>query len=203
MNKKPADVMFSPAVRDIQKKQGSEDFISRLEDREHWQAELSEEIIQFIQNMDSFYFGTASQQGRPYIQHRGGPKGFVQVENKTTLLFPDFEGNRQYITIGNLTENDQAFIFFMDYPNRRRIKLWGRATVTDMNDESLSFQNLPENIKVNRAIHFAIEAWDENCRQHIKPRYTADVDYIQELIDAKNQITELQKRIKILEGNRE
>ena len=164
---------------------------------------MSDEIILFIQNMDSFYLGTASKLGRPYIQHRGGPKGFVQIESKTSLLFPDFDGNRQYITVGNLTENDQAFIFFMDYPNRRRIKLWGRARITDINDASLTFKNLPTNIKVKRAICFEIEAWDENCRQHIKPRYTADVDYIQELTNAKNKITELQKRIKILEANRE
>lgn len=203
MDKKPADVIFSPAVRKIQQQLGSNDFINRLEDRDHWQAELTDEIILFIRNMDSFYLGTASKLGRPYIQHRGGPKGFVRVENKTTLLFPDFEGNRQYITVGNLTENDQAFIFFMDYPNRRRIKLWGRAKVTDINDESLVFNNLPESIRVTRVTRFEIEAWDENCRQHITPRYTADVDYIQELMNAKNQITELKKRIKTLEASRE
>jgi len=199
MENKPSSVMFSPAVRKTQKQQGSDDFISRLEERDYWQADLSEEIIQFIQNMDSFYLATASKKGRPYIQHRGGPKGFIQVENNTTLLFPDFEGNRQYITIGNLAENDQAFIFFMDYPNRRRIKLWGRATVADIEKESLSFQKIPEKVRINRAIRFEIEAWDENCRQHIKPRYTADVDYIQELSEAKNKIAELEQQIKILE----
>ena len=91
----------------------------------------------------------------------------------------------------------------MDYPNRRRIKLWGRAKVTDINDESLVFNNLPESIRVTRVTRFEIEAWDENCRQHITPRYTADVDYIQELMNAKNQITELKKRIKTLEASRE
>ncbi|QYZ65246.1 MAG: pyridoxamine 5'-phosphate oxidase family protein [Gammaproteobacteria bacterium (ex Lamellibrachia satsuma)] len=142
MKRKTSDVLFSQAVRAVQEEQGSRDYIDRLESRGHWKAELSEEQMAFVRSRDSFYFGTADKQGRSYIQHRGGPEGFLQVVSSSALWFPDFGGNRQYITVGNLSENEQAFIFLMDYANRRRLKLWGRAWVLATKDLSSTTNDL-------------------------------------------------------------
>jgi len=184
------DILFSDAVRKTQTAFGSRDRIAGLEARSHWRSELSEEQARFIEGRDSFYLGTASLAGRSYIQHRGGPPGFIRVESHTSLWFPDFVGNRQYITVGNLSENDQAFLFFMDYPNRRRLKLWGRAAVHAAADFPLESVVLPETVRVERIIRFSIEALDENCRQHIQPRYT-EGEQSSELQQAHQEITRL------------
>ncbi len=125
----PADILFSPATRAVQKRYGSRDYIARLETRGHWRSRLSEDVISFIRTRNSFYLGTASREGRPYIQHRGGPPGFISILDQETLAWPKLQGNRQHITAGNLSGNNQAFIFLMDYSLPRRIKLWGRAEV--------------------------------------------------------------------------
>jgi len=192
------NILFSDAVRETQAAFDSRERISGLEARNHWRSELSEEQAHFIEGCDSFYLGTASLAGRPYIQHRGGPPGFIRVESRASLWFPDFVGNRQYITVGNLSENDQAFLFFMDYPNRRRLKLWGRAAAHAVADFSLESVALPEKARVERVIRFSIEALDENCRQHIQPRY-AKGEQSSELQQAHQEITRLQTRIKQLE----
>lgn len=168
MTPDPADILFSPATRAVQARYGSRDSIARLEARGHWKSRLSEDVISFIRARDSFYFGTSSREGRPYIQHRGGPPGFITVPDQTTLAWPEFRGNRQYITTGNLSENDQAFIFFMDYALPRRIKLWGRAEIIEDVDTLIpDIRTRPCYAKVERAIRFTVEAWDENCRQYI------------------------------------
>jgi uncharacterized protein len=135
---------------------------------------ITDDLRAFLADRDSFYLATASATGRPYIQHRGGPKGFLQAIDERTLAFADFAGNRQYITLGNLAENDQAFIFLMDYALQQRVKLWGRARVV----EAAAAPELIEALrhpsykaKVERAILFTVEAWDSNCRQHILPRF--------------------------------
>lgn len=193
------DILFSGTVRKVQEAHGSRDMIKRLEERNHWKEELSVEQMHFIENRDSFYLGTASLTGRPYIQHRGGLPGFICTESSTSLWFPDFGGNRQYITVGNLSENAQAFLFFMDYPNRRRLKLWGRAFVHGVEDFPLETLSLSDTTRVERIIRFTIEALDENCRQHIQPRYT-EREHLHELQLAQQEIARLQNRIKQLEA---
>ncbi|MEN8178597.1 MAG: pyridoxamine 5'-phosphate oxidase family protein [Pseudomonadota bacterium] len=171
MMKKISDILFSPAIRAMQAELGVRDYIARLESRDHWKAELSTEQMDFIRSRDSFYFGTASKEGCPYIQHRGGPAGFIRVESASALWFPDYSGNRQYISVGNLSENNQAFIFLMDYANRRRLKLWGRAHIQDHKTIPFDDTELSESATVERIIRFEIDALDENCSQHIQPRY--------------------------------
>jgi len=200
MKEKTSDVLFSPAVRAVQDELGSREYIERLESRDYWSAELSEDQMAFIRTRDSFYFGTASKEGRPYIQHRGGPRGFLRVESASALWFPDFGGNRQYISIGNLSENDQAFIFLMDYANRRRLKLWGRAWVLDREAFPRDASAHPDSPEVERIIRFVIDALDENCRRYIKPRYSDD-ECREELERAQREIVELRKKIRDIEAD--
>ncbi len=173
MTENVSDIAFTPAVKAVQERKGSRRGYARMEAKGGWQNAITDDLAAFIAERDSFYLGTASADGQPYIQHRGGPKGFLKVVDERTLAFADFKGNRQYITAGNLTENDKAYIFLMDYANRRRIKIWGRARVVD-DDAGLlerladaGYEAVPE-----QAVVFEVEAWDVNCPQHITPRYT-------------------------------
>ena len=175
MKRPISDVAFTPAVKAAQEQRGSREAYGRMEQRGGWQNKVTPDLAEFIAERDSFYLATASADGQPYIQHRGGPKGFLKVLDEHTLAFADFVGNAQYISIGNLDENNKAFIFLMDYPNRRRIKIWGTAKVVEEDDELLSrlidsdYRGKPE-----RAIVFQVQAWDVNCPQHIKPRWTEE-----------------------------
>lgn len=121
-----SDVAFTPAVKEIQTRKGSRDLYADVEQRGGWRTEIDENLAAFLGETNSLYFSTASADGQPYIQHRGGPKGFVKILDKTTLAFADYSGNRQYITQGNLSENPKAHIFVMDYAHRRRVKIWAR-----------------------------------------------------------------------------
>ena len=199
MQKKASDILFSTSVKKMQCQQGADIFIKRLIEREHWKNTLSEEQRRFIQSRDSFYLATSNTDGMPYLQHRGGHKGFITVPNASSLWFPDYSGNRQYITAGNLSENKQAFLFFMDYPNQRRLKLWGTASLLSENTYPLSSAQLPEKGTVERIIQFNIDAIDENCRQHIQQRYT-DKEYGGELLAAKQKIKILTEQLKQLEN---
>ena len=200
MDKKVSDIMFSTATRAIQKKQGYAEMINNLETRDYWKDQLSDEQISFIQGRDSFYLGSASKKGRPYIQHRGGSKGFILVENVSTIWFPDFSGNKQYISVGNFSENNQAFIFFMDYYRRRRLKLWGKATAHEIKDFPQETLEQPSaTVTIERVIKFEIQALDENCFQHI-PRRVSEEEYLEALQRAKQEIAKLKQRIEILEG---
>ena len=168
-----SDVAFTDAVKAIQESKGSRRGYAKMEQKGGWRKTVTDDLAQFIQARDSFYLATASADGQPYVQHRGGKPGFLKVIDGGTLAFADFKGNRQYITTGNLLENDKACIFLMDYPNRRRIKIWGRARVVDDDAELLArltdedYTGVPE-----RAVVFEITAWDVNCPQHITPRFT-------------------------------
>ena len=170
-----SDIAFSPAIKAAQQTRGSRENYARMEQRGGWQHEVTSDLAAFIAERDSFYLGTASDDGQPYIQHRGGPKGFLKVIDEKTLGFADFVGNAQYISIGNLDENNKAFIFLMDYPNRRRIKIWGTSEIVEGDDALLQrlthedYQGKPQ-----RSFLFQIEAWDANCPQHILPRWTED-----------------------------
>ena len=195
MPENPADILFSPAIRAIQERYGSRDTIARLETRGHWKSRLPEDVISFIRTRNSFYLGTASRDGRPSIQHRGGSPGFIHVLDPQTLAWPEFKGNRQYITAGNLSENNQAFIFLMDYALPRRIKLWGRAEIIeDCNTLIPDIRTRPCYAKTERAIRFSVEAWDENCRQYI-PALSAETELINELKNSKARIAELEEVI--------
>ncbi len=168
-----SDVAFTPAVKAAQARNGSRAAYARMEEKRGWQNAVTPELAQFIAERDSFYIATASADGQPYIQHRGGPKGFLKVLGERTLGFADFAGNRQYISLGNLSENDRAQLFLMDYAGRRRIKIWGRARVVE--DDPALLERLIDpgyEARPERAFVLDVEAWDVNCPQHITPRYT-------------------------------
>lgn len=170
-----SDIAFSPAVKAAQEARGSRDGYEKAMARHDWDDRVTPVLETFLAERDSFYLGTASADGQPYIQHRGGPKGFLKVLDEQRLAFADYRGNRQYISVGNLNENDKAFIFLMDYPNRQRIKIWGRAEYVEGDSEVLVRVVDPDyDARLERAIVFHIEAWDSNCPQHITPRYTVD-----------------------------
>jgi hypothetical protein len=170
-----SDVAFSPSVKKAQETRGSRAGYESAMERHDWSDQVTPALADFIAERDSFYLGTASAEGQPYIQHRGGPKGFLKVLDEHRLAFADYRGNRQYVSVGNLDENDKAFLFLMDYPNRQRIKVWGRAEYVEGASEVLRQVADPEyEAKPERAVVFHIEAWDSNCPQHIRPRYTVE-----------------------------
>jgi uncharacterized protein len=156
-----SDVAFTPTVKAEQERRGSRAAYAKMERNGGWETTVTPELAAFLAERDSIYFATASAAGQPYIQHRGGPLGFVTVVDEHTLAFTDYPGNRQYITIGNLADNDRAFIFAMDYAGRRRVKIWGRARVVERGE--------------TRTIVFTIEAWDVNCPKHIPRKLDAEV----------------------------
>lgn len=166
----PSDIAFTPAVKSIQAAKGSRASYAKVE-RRGWQTTVTPELSEFLAGLDMFYLGTANVEGQPYIQYRGGNPGFLKVLDDHTLAFADFGGNRQYITLGNLSENPKAFIFLMDYANSQRVKVWGTARVVDDDAELLDQLRDPDYpAKVERAIVFTVEAWDLNCPQHIHKR---------------------------------
>ncbi len=168
-----SDVAFTPAVKSIQAKKGSRSNYSRMEASGSWETTVTPELEAFLSALDMFYLGTANAGGQPYIQYRGGSPGFLKVVNEKTLGFADFGGNRQYISLGNASENPKAFIFLMDYANSRRIKLWGTLRVVEDDPALLNQLRDPSYPgKVERAILFTIEAWDTNCPQHIHKRFS-------------------------------
>lgn len=167
-----SDIAFTPAVKALQIQNGSRDAYANMERKGGWTDVVTDKLAAFLAQRDSFYLGTASADGQPYIQHRGGKAGFLKILDEHTLAFPDYGGNRQYISTGNLSENDKAYIFLMDYANRFRIKIWGRARIVEGDAEltarvmDADDENVPE-----RIIVFDIAAWDRNCPQFITPRY--------------------------------
>jgi predicted pyridoxine 5'-phosphate oxidase superfamily flavin-nucleotide-binding protein len=163
----PDEVMFSAAVRAEQARRGSREKYARAAAAGRFAGTLSAEVIAFIAERDSAYLATSSADGQPYVQHRGGPAGFLRVLDERTVAFADYAGNRQYISTGNLAENARAFLFLMDYAARRRLKLWGRARVAA--DPAL-FARLADPgyaAPIERAIVFTVHACDWNCSQHI------------------------------------
>ena len=170
-----SDIAFTPAVKAAQQVRGSRAGYEKAMGRHDWDDRVTPALEGFIAERDSFYLGTASSDGQPYIQHRGGPKGFLKVLDERRLAFADYRGNRQYVSVGNLDENDKAFIFLMDYPNRQRIKIWGRAEYVEGDGEVLErVADQDYDARLERAIVFHVEAWDSNCPQHITPRYTVE-----------------------------
>lgn len=162
------DLAFSPAVKAAQTRRGSRPGYARMEEKGSDRTYVDESLAAFIAEQRSFYLATASSAGQPYIQHRGGPPGFLHVLGKNKLAFADFTGNRQYISTGNLAENPNAMIFLMDYRARRRVKIWGTARVVE-DDPALVERLFPEGYQARgeAAIVFTVAAWDLNCPQHI------------------------------------
>jgi predicted pyridoxine 5'-phosphate oxidase superfamily flavin-nucleotide-binding protein len=191
VNRYPSDIAFTPAVKAVQERRGSRRGYAKMEDTRGWQTTVTPELAAYIAERDSFYLATASADGQPYVQHRGGPPGFLRVVDDHTLAFADYRGNRQYITTGNLAENDRAFLFLMDYARRRRIKIWGRARVSE--DARFIAQLFPAGYEARpeQAIVFAVEAWDANCPQHIPQLLPAEA--------VERVVTELESRIAALQ----
>ena len=195
-----SDVAFTPAVKEIQTRKGSREAYADVEQRGGWRTEIDENLAAFLGETNSLYFSTASADGQPYIQHRGGPRGFVKILDKTTLAFADYSGNRQYITQGNLSENPKAHIFVMDYAHRRRVKIWGEARIVE-DDPALTRSLMPQGYKARpeQVILFKIEAWDTNCPQHIPQKFDA-TDVAQALAVRDARIAELEDELAALKG---
>jgi predicted pyridoxine 5'-phosphate oxidase superfamily flavin-nucleotide-binding protein len=192
----PEDVMFSPAVKAEQMRLGSR---LQFEDRD-WKTEITDDLRQFLGAIDTFFFATASADGQPYIQHRGGPPGFLKTIGSHTLAFADFAGNRQYITLGHLKENDRAHIFLLHFATRQRVKLWGRARVVEGDLELMERLVDPGyKAKPERAIVFTLEAWDVNCQQHIIPRYS-EAEVAPAVDRLAQRIKELEEEVARLKG---
>lgn len=190
-----SDVAFTPAVKAVQTRKGSRQAYA---ERGDWRTEIDENLAAFLGQTDSFYFATASAEGQPYIQHRGGPKGFVKILDKNTLAFADYAGNRQFITQGNLSENPRAYMFVMDYAHRRRVKLWGEAKIVE-DDPALLQSLMPKGYRARpeQVILFRISAWDTNCPQHIPQKFDA-ADVAAALAARDARIAELEAEVAAL-----
>ncbi len=193
-----ADVAFTPSVKRAQAARGSRANYQRRVETSDWPNRINDDLRAFIADRDSFYLATASADGQPYVQHRGGPRGFLKVLDDKTLGFADFAGNRQYISVGNAAENDKAYIFLMDYFNRRRLKLWGRLAVVEKNAELLKalaprdYGGRPE-----RVFLFKVAAWDVNCPQHIPQK--VDRELVERSVDRLSaRIAELEAEVERL-----
>ncbi len=198
-----SDVAFTPAVKAAQERLGSRRGYASMEERGGWPTTVTEELAEFLAERDSVYLATATADGQPYVQHRGGAPGFVKVVDEHTLAFADFSGNRQYVSLGNLSENDRAFLFVMDYRNRRRIKIWGRAEFVEGDQKLLEglvdpdYRGRPE-----RALVFHVEAWDVNCPQHIPVQFSAaEVSAREKAL--QDRIVELQRENDALRADRD
>lgn len=196
MSRYPSDVAFTPAVKAIQSAKGSRDTYAKVEGGHGWETTVTDELAAFLAELDMFYFATANAAGQPYVQYKGGRPGFLKVIDQRTLGWADFAGNRQYISLGNLSENPRAFIFLIDYVDQRRVKLWGTARVVENDPEllqRLSDSDYPAG-RVERAIVFEIEAWDMNCPQHIHRRFPQSI--VGPLIEKlQRQIQELEAKL--------
>jgi hypothetical protein len=188
-----SDVAFTPAVKAVQSRKGSRQSYARMEESGSWETSITPELKDFIEAQTSVFLATSNAEGQPYIQHRGGPAGFLHVLDEHTIGFVDFVGNRQYITVGNLAENPKAHLFLIDYAHRRRVKIWGEARVVE-NDAELMAKLMPKDYKARAAqvILFKVASWDSNCPQHIPQRFEA--------ADVEAALTERDRRIETLEA---
>jgi predicted pyridoxine 5'-phosphate oxidase superfamily flavin-nucleotide-binding protein len=171
-----------------------------MEERGGWRTQIPPDLAAFIAEQTSVFLATASKDGQPYIQHRGGPAGFLHVLDDKTIGFADFAGNKQYITLGNLAENSKAYLFLIDYVHRRRVKIWGEARVVE-GDAELTAGLMPEDYKARpeQVILFKVSAWDMNCPQHIPQRFEAGD--VAAALDARDgRIAALEAEIKQLRG---
>ena len=193
-----SDLAFTPAVKAIQQRKGSRASYQRMEEGQGWSTTITPDLADFIALQTSVFFGTASADGQPYIQQRGGPPGFLRVLDERTVAFADYRGNRQYISQGNLADNPKAFLFLIDYAHRQRIKLWGEARVVE-DDPQLVQSLMPEGYKARpeQAFILTVSAWDSNCPQHIPQRFEA-ADVAAAIEERDRRIEELMKKLRDL-----
>ncbi len=193
-----SDVAFTPAVKAVQEHKGSRASYARQEEMGSWKTQITPDLKIFIEAQTSVFLATANAEGQPYIQHRGGPPGFLRVLDETTLGFVDFVGNRQYITLGNLVENPKAHLFLIDYAHRQRVKVWGEARVIE-DDPVLTTRLMPKGYKArpSQVILFNVLAWDVNCPQHIPQRLDA-AEVATALAERDRRIAELEAQVALL-----
>lgn len=188
-----SDIAFSESVKKRQAEMGSRAVYQKMAERRDWKRDIPADLQQFIALRDSFYLASVSAEGQPYVQHRGGPPGFLKVVGPHQLAFADFSGNRQYISLGNVDDNPKVHLFLMDYPNRTRVKIWGEADILDADDSlRTALEDPTYQAKIERIIRINVTAWDINCPQHIQPRFTLE--------ELAPQIEQLKTRIKELEA---
>jgi uncharacterized protein len=187
-----SDVAFTPSVKDVQARKGSRQGYARMEERGGWQTRITPDLARFIEAQTSVFLATVNADGQPYIQHRGGPAGFVRALDDKTIGFVDFAGNRQYITQGNLADNPKAHLFLIDYAQRQRVKIWGEARVVE-GDAELIAKLMPDGYRARpeQVILFTVSAWNANCPQHIPQRFEA--------ADVAAALAERDRRIEALE----
>lgn len=176
MGNKYADIMFTPAVKELQRQQGSREIYEKMEQKPDFHHQLTPEVEDFLAQRDSFYIASITEDHWPYVQHRGGPKGFMRVLDEHTIGFADFSGNRQYISTANFQHNNRVSLFFMDYANRRRLKMIGRVEVieADQSEQLARLEIDSYNAKVERGFLIHVKAYDWNCPQHITPRFDSE-----------------------------
>jgi len=197
-----SDVAFTPSVKAVQTRKGSREVYTRMEERGGFETRITPDLAAFIAAQTSVFLATANRDGQPYIQHRGGPLGFLRVLDDRTIGFADFAGNRQYITQGNLADNPKAYLFLLDYTYRRRVKVWGEARVVE-SDAELTTALMPGGYKASpeQVILFTVSAWSRNCSQHIPQRFEA-ADVAAALAERDSRIEALEAEVRRLQSDR-
>jgi predicted pyridoxine 5'-phosphate oxidase superfamily flavin-nucleotide-binding protein len=190
-----SDIAFTPTVKALQTRKGSRRAYAHMEEAGSWQTRITPDLEVFVAEQRSVFLATVNAEGQPYIQHRGGPPGFLCVLDDRTLAFVDFSGNRQFISTGNLVENPKAHLFLIDYRQRKRVKIWGEARTVEASAELLA-RLMPEDYKAKpeQIMIFTVSAWDANCPQHIPPRFEAS-DVLAALAEKDQRIEALEAEI--------
>jgi uncharacterized protein len=190
-----SDIAFTDTVKALQARKGSRRGYARMEEDGSWETTIPPDLAAFIAAQTSVFLGTANAEGQPYIQHRGGPPGFLRVVDERTIAFVDYAGNRQYITSGNLLDNPKAYLFLIDYAHQRRIKIWGTAKVIE-GDAALIRDLMSEDYKARpeQVVLFTVTAWDANCPQHIPQRFEA-ADVAAAIAERDRRIADLESEI--------
>ena len=197
----PSDIVFTPTVKALQQARGSRHAYARMEQGNGWQTGITDDLRGFIEAQTTLFMATANLEGQPYIQHRGGPPGFLHVLDEHTLAFADFTGNRQFVSTGNLSDNPKAQLFLMDYAHRRRLKIWGEARVET--DPALVERLMPVGYKVRaeQAIVFTVRAWDANCPQHIPQLVPVD-EVVRAIAERDHRIAQLETELAAVKNAR-
>jgi hypothetical protein len=193
----PSDIAFTPTVKALQQARGSRHAYARMEEGRGWRTTITDEVRGFVEAQTSVFMATATLDGQPYVQHRGGPAGFLHVLDERTIAFADFSGNRQFITTGNLADNPKAQLFLMDYAHRQRLKIWGEARVVA--DPALVERLMPPGYeaRAEQAVVFTVKAWDANCPQHIPQLVPVD-EVVPAIAERDRRIAELEKEVAAL-----
>ena len=196
----PSDIVFTPSVKALQQARGSRHAYARMEQGRGWQTGIADDMRGFIEAQTTLFLATANLDGQPYIQHRGGPPGFLHVLDEHTLAFADFTGNRQFVSTGNLADNPKAQLFLMDYAHRQRLKIWGEARVET--DPALVERLMPPGYKARaeQTIVFTVKAWDANCPQHI-PQLVPIDEVVPAIVERDARIAELEKELAALRNS--